>query len=127
VELAEVEHSLATFGQRYLDRIFTDAEQADCTGQNHVHRLAARFAAKEAAVKAFAVPDGPFVPRELEVVMDGAVPTLRLSGAAAALARAQGWTDVALTLSHADCHATAVVVVMCSGDDHTSNDRRLGR
>lgn len=114
VALDEVLNSLAQFGAAYLRKMFTDAEQADCSGVNRVHRLAARFAAKEAAVKAFAEPEAPFAPREIEVVMVGSVPTLRLSGATARRAAEQGWSDVSVSLSHTDCHAAAVVVVLCS-------------
>ena len=45
-----------------------------------MQRLAARFAAKEAVIKAFAEPDMPFPLREIEVTRDGPLPLLRLSG-----------------------------------------------
>ena len=41
----EVQDSLATFGERYLRKVFTASEISDCEGRNQVHRLAARFAA----------------------------------------------------------------------------------
>ncbi len=114
VELAEVENSVATFGTRYLRRIFTDSELDECSGPTHIARLAARFAAKEAAVKAFAVPESAFVPpKEIEVVSNQSVPRLQLSGAAARLAALQGWSDVSLSLSHTACHAAAVLVAVC--------------
>jgi holo-[acyl-carrier protein] synthase len=113
VELGEVENSVSTFGQRYLSRLFTDAELAACTGATRIHRLAARVAAKEAAIKAFAVPDAAFAPREIEVVTHRSLPTVQLTGAAAQLATEQGWTEVSLSMTHADCHAAAVVAVIC--------------
>ena len=76
-------------------------------------RLAARFAAKEAAIKAFSRPDAPFVPLEIEVVSSGSVPTLNLTGRAAALADEQGWQEVCVSMTHAECHAAAVVAVVC--------------
>ena len=79
-----------------------------------MHRLAARFAAKEAVIKAFAEPDMPFPLREIEVVRDGPLPLLRLSGTLAERAQHQGWLSASLSLSHADCHAIAVVVVVCN-------------
>lgn len=109
----EVRDSLAAFGDRYLRKVFTTGEIDDCQGLNRVHALAARFAAKEAVIKAFAEPDMPFPMREIEITRDGALPRLRLSGSLAERARHQGWLSSSVSLSHADCHAMAVVVVVC--------------
>jgi holo-[acyl-carrier protein] synthase len=114
VAIEEIQDSLVAFGDRYLHRVFTASEIDDCQGRNRVHRLAARFAAKEAVIKAFAEPDKPFPLREIEVTRDGPLPLLRLSGAIAERAQHQGWLGSSLSLSHADCHAMAVVVVVCS-------------
>ena len=114
VALAEVEHSVSLFGDRYLRKVFSAGELEACTGANRIAHLAARFAAKEAVVKAFAAPDEPFAPPEIEVTSSGAVPQLRLNGATARLAARQGWLETTLSLSHADCHAMAVVVVVCT-------------
>jgi holo-[acyl-carrier protein] synthase len=112
-DIADVQNSLAAFGDRYLRKIFTASEINDCQGLNRVHRLAARFAAKEAVIKAFAQPDMPFPWREIEVARDGPLPLLRLSGTLAERAQRQGWASSSLSLSHADCHAMAVVLVVC--------------
>ncbi|MFZ1161815.1 holo-ACP synthase [Mycobacterium sp.] len=109
----EIEDSLAAFGDRYLRKVFTANEINDCQGRNRAHGLAARFAAKEAVIKAFAAPDMPFPLREIEVKRDGPLPVLCLSGAIADRAQRQGWLSSSLSLSHADCHALAVVVVVC--------------
>jgi holo-[acyl-carrier protein] synthase len=116
VAIEDVQDSLAAFGDRYLRKVFTASEINDCQGHNRVHRLAARFAAKEAVIKAFAEPDMPFPLREIEVTRDGPLPLplLRLSGAVAERAQHQGWLSSSLSLSHADCHAMAVVLVVCS-------------
>jgi holo-[acyl-carrier protein] synthase len=114
VEVGDVQDSLAAFGDRYLRKVFTAGEISDCEGRNQVHRLAARFAAKEAVIKAFAQPDMAFPWREMEVTRDGPLPLLRLSGTLAQRAQHQGWLSSSLSLSHADCHAMAVVVVVCS-------------
>jgi len=111
--IEDVRDSLAKFGDRYLRKVFTASEINDCRGRNQVHSLAARFAAKEAVIKAFAEPDTPFPLREIEVVRDGPLPLLRLSGTIAERARLQGWLSSSLSLSHAECHAMAVVVVVC--------------
>jgi holo-[acyl-carrier protein] synthase len=112
--VVEVQDSLAAFGDRYLRKVFTASEITDCQGRNRVHRLAARFAAKEAVIKAFAEPDIAFPWREIEVTRDGPLPLLRLSGSLAERAQQQGWLSSSLSLSHADCHAMAVVLVVCS-------------
>jgi holo-[acyl-carrier protein] synthase len=109
----EVQDSLTTFGDRYLRKVFTASEINDCQGRDRAHRLAARFAAKEAVIKAFAQPDMPFPLREIEVTRDGPLPLLRLSGTLAERAQQQGWLSSSLSLSHADCHAMAVVLVVC--------------
>jgi holo-[acyl-carrier protein] synthase len=112
-DVAYVQDSLAAFGDRYLRKVFTASEINDCQGRNQVHKLAARFAAKEAVIKAFAQPDMAFPWREIEVTRDGPLPQLHLSGTLAERAQHQGWHSTSLSLSHADCHAMAVVVVAC--------------
>src|SRR5580693_189916 len=93
VAIQDVQDSLAAFGDRYLRKVFTASEINDCRGSNRVHRLAARFAAKEAVIKAFAEPDMPFPWREIEVTRDGPLPLLRLSGTLAEQAQHQGWAS----------------------------------
>lgn len=109
----DIRGSLATFGDRYLNKVFTANEIDDCRGRNRVQRLAARFAAKEAVIKAFAEPGIAFPWCEIEVTHDGPLPALRLSGTLAERARQQRWLTSSLSLSHADCHAMAVLVVVC--------------
>jgi holo-[acyl-carrier protein] synthase len=116
VDIQDVQGSLAAFGDHYLRKIFTLSEINDCRGSNQLQRLAARFAAKEAVIKAFAEPDMPFPWREIEVTKDGPLPLLRLSGGLAERAQHQGWLSSSLSLSHADCHAMAVVLVVCGGE-----------
>ncbi len=113
VAISDVRDSLGKFGDRYLRKVFTASEINDCRGGNRVHGLAARFAAKEAVIKAFAEPDMPFPLREIEVTRDGPLPLLRLSGTVAERAKRQGWLSSSLSLSYADCHAMAVVLVVC--------------
>jgi holo-[acyl-carrier protein] synthase len=117
VAIADVRDSLAAFGDRYLHKVFTAGEINDCRGRDRLHGLAARFAAKEAVIKAFGEPDMPFPLREIEVTRDGPLPLLRLSGTLAARAQCQGWLSSSLSLSHADCHAMAVVLVVCRPDE----------
>ncbi len=113
VALDEVRNSLSHFGGRFLDRVFTAGEVAYCAGR--VDRLAARFAAKEAVIKALADTDLPTPMQEIEVVTIDGTPRVELHGSMADRAAQAGWTTAQLSLSHTDCHAMAVVVVSLSG------------
>jgi holo-[acyl-carrier protein] synthase len=110
VSVADVRASVDEFGQRFVDKLFSPAEQADAVlvPARRAERLAARFAAKEAAIKAFGLSEAGVSWRELEVACDehGGC-CLRLHGRAAALAGVQ---EAALSLSHGRGHAIAVVL-----------------
>jgi holo-[acyl-carrier protein] synthase len=96
---------------RFRDRCFTAAEQAYCEARrDRAARYAARFAAKEAAVKALGAPPGVRW-LDLEVVRAEGAPTLRLSGAAAAAAARLGVARVHLSLTHDGGVAAASVVL----------------
>ena len=93
-------------------RLFTEAELAYCTrATDPVPRLATRFAAKEATMKALGVGLGAFRFSEVEVVRIGlGAPTLRLHHAAADLAERSGVSAWHLSLTHTDEMAMAFVV-----------------
>ena len=114
VRVSRIAESLEQFGDRFLARIFTADEiayAASATAPRVTHeRLAARFAAKEAALKAFGLVDEGVSWRELEVVREPAgACALRLHGRARELA---GQDSAALSLSHEGDLATAVVVIL---------------
>jgi holo-[acyl-carrier protein] synthase len=111
VVTASVADAVRAHGDRYLDRVYTSRELADCAGD--VERLAARFAAKEATLKALRAGDGGIPWTAIEVRRDpsGAV-DLELTGAAARLAGEQGVTDTAVSLTHEGGTASAVVVAL---------------
>lgn len=114
--IEEVRGSLVEFGDRYRERIFTAAEVEDCGGwgadpATSAAALAARFAAKEATLKALRVVDRVPEWTDIEVVRNsGGWPSLRLVGEAAALAAESGLTEVEVSLSHTDGVAVAVVI-----------------
>jgi len=98
---------------RLLDRLFTEAEVADCRRRaDPAPHLAARFAAKEACLKALQIGWGAGVRwREVEVAGGGAeVPRLVLRGAAASRAAALGVRQTHLSLAHEGEYALAFVV-----------------
>ena len=111
-EVARIGELLAKWGERIEKKLFTDGERAYCNarGKREQH-FAARFAAKEATLKALGVPRG-LSWHELEVVSAGnGAPTLRLGGVAAAEAAKRGVQRTHLTLTHAGGLAVAVVVL----------------
>jgi holo-[acyl-carrier protein] synthase len=102
---------------RFAARCFTESEQADATGSADVAQsLAARFAAKEAVMKALGTGIGGFALTDVEVrrtTGKGATrnaPFLVLHGTAAKLAGAQGAGTFHLSLTHTDSVAIAFVV-----------------
>jgi holo-[acyl-carrier protein] synthase len=114
VEIARVEQSLRRFGDRFRRRVFTAAELVE-TGERG-HSLAARFAAKEATIKALG--DSDVALHEIEVVRpSGARPELRLHGRASAVAAALGVAELALSLSHSREYAVAMVVLRQRGPE----------
>ncbi|MHB8680795.1 MAG: holo-ACP synthase [Acidimicrobiales bacterium] len=97
---------------RIAERLFTDAERAYAAGgADPGARLAARFAAKEAVLKALGVGIGAAAFRDVEVVRAASgAPSLQLAGRAARLARDRGVTRWHVSLTHTETTALASVV-----------------
>lgn len=116
-DLAEVEriaHSLEKFGQKFTTRIFTAAEIAYVESKaNKAERYAARFAAKEAGMKAIGTGWQYGVKwQDFEVTNQGSgAPKLLLHGKAAEFAGRLGARRVHLSLSHAQTLAMAIVIL----------------
>ena len=106
IEIERIERALERY-PNLAERLFSadELEYSRRHGRPARH-LAARFAAKEAAVKALGLDH--FAPLAIEVVA-GKPPTLRLHGPAAAAARERG-VELRLSLTHAREMAAAVVV-----------------
>jgi len=103
VEIRRIQQSLERYGQRFLDRVYTSAEQAYCLRKRKAaESLAARFAAKEAGAKAL----GTGISRgvnwlEIEVTREpGGRPTLHFHGRAAEIAARMGVVHAALSITH---------------------------
>jgi holo-[acyl-carrier protein] synthase len=108
--VADMQASIDQFGERFVERLFSPAERDDAASVPalRAQRLAARFAAKEAAIKAFGLSESGVSWRELEVRCDArGLFRLHLRGRAAALAGVQ---EAALSLSHGRGHAIAIVL-----------------
>jgi holo-[acyl-carrier protein] synthase len=111
-EIARIADLSAKWGERFERKLFTDGERAFCRARAHTaQHFAARFAAKEATLKALRVPPG-LKWHELEVVHGGkAAPRLSLTGEAAAVAARLGVRATHLTITHAAGVAAAVVIL----------------
>lgn len=110
VLIPQVREALASFGERYLCRIFTANERAYCRDNlsQIAERLAARFAAKEAVFKLLRSAGG-ISWQDVEVGQDG---QLALHGGALSLANRRGLGALSLSLSHEGDYATAVVAAL---------------
>jgi len=114
IDLIEIDRFCSAFQryeQRLLQRLFTAQELAE-NGVN-LASLAARFAAKEAIVKAFGTGIGHITWKDMEIQRGpSGEPVLRLYGPAQELASQLGLIHCALSLSHTQNYAIAVVVMM---------------
>jgi holo-[acyl-carrier protein] synthase len=113
-EIGRIRLSIDRYGSRFLDRIFTPAEQAYCLRKrNSAESFAARFAAKEAGAKALGTGISHGVGwLEIEVIRrPGGRPALQFHGRAGQIAAAMGVGNVALSITHTNDVAMASVVL----------------
>jgi holo-[acyl-carrier protein] synthase len=114
IEVARIARILREYGDRFLERVYTPGERAFAARFRAPElRLAARFAAKEACLKALGTGWIPGVGwRDIEVVNgSGGRPALVLHGGAAERFRALQAGAIHLSLTHSKELATAVVVL----------------
>lgn len=108
-EVTRIARLVEEHGERFLNRVYTDGEIGYCRGR--LPELAARFAAKEAVLKALGTGLQGIGWHEIEVLPDAlGKPVVRLSGRAQARARALGLAHFAISLSHTREYAVAFVV-----------------
>src|SRR2546423_9838919 len=113
-DVHRVAEAMERFGNRFLHRVFTEGEMRYCDSKaNRVERYAARFAAKEAAMKALGTGWNHGVRwRDCEVVrMPGGRPTMTFHGRAGEFAARLGVKNAALSLSHTAEQAIAQVIL----------------
>jgi len=113
-EVSRIRQSVERYGERFLRRIFTEGEIRYCESKaSRFESYAARFAAKEAAMKALGTGWSRGVRWcDIEVVRPkGQRPTIQLHGEAAALAARLGATNVALSITHTSEQALAHVIL----------------
>jgi holo-[acyl-carrier protein] synthase len=113
-EVPRIRQSIARFGDRFLQRIYTAGEIRYCDSKaNRAERYAARFAAKEAAMKALGTGWSHGVRwQDCEVTrLPGGRPTITFHGKAAEIAARLGMKHAALSLSHTAEQAIAQVIL----------------
>lgn len=113
-EVPRIRQVIERHGERFIKRIFTEGEIQYCESKaNRVERYAARFAAKEAGMKAIGTGWNHGVRwRDIEVARKpGGRPTLILHGKAAEFAAKLGTTNIALSLTHTAEQAMAQVIL----------------
>ena len=113
-EVARIRASRERFGRRFLERIYTEAEVRYALSKaNADERLAGRFAAKEAGMKALGTGlAGGVTWKDFAVGREtSGKPTLELSGVAAGIAKQRGVARIHLTITHTAELAMAVVVM----------------
>ncbi|MFM9994389.1 MAG: holo-ACP synthase [Phycisphaerales bacterium] len=115
VEVARIARMLAEHGESFLDRCFTPGERryAHESARRDEH-LAARFAAKEATLKALGTGWRSGIAwTDVEVISEASgAPTLVLHGRAAEIARERGISGWLVSLSHTEHHAAASVIAL---------------
>jgi len=115
VQVSQVARSLDSLGEVYMRRICTPDEIAYCNANPVMApaRFAARFAAKEATLKALRLDDQGVDLRAIEVrQMPGGWTDLALHGRARQLAEEAGWSSVSVSISHEGDYASAVVAAI---------------
>jgi len=108
VEIARLEKAIARRGEGFLRRVYTDSELR--LYRKKLSSLAARFAAKEAVIKALGKPTTGVSLREIEILSNpSGKPVVNLYGKAQHQAQGLGLDKLAITLSHSREYAIALV------------------
>jgi holo-[acyl-carrier protein] synthase len=113
-DIPRIAAALERYGERFMNRIFTDGEIAYCRRRRlpAIH-FAGRFAAKEAAMKALGTGHSQNVLwRDVEVVRRGGPPQLQFHGGAARRFAAMGAQSSLLTITHSETLALAQVLIV---------------
>jgi holo-[acyl-carrier protein] synthase len=109
IEIARIERTLRDFGERFLQKVYTERERERYAGR--VSELAARFAAKEATSKALGTGIRGIRWREMEILSNRrGKPLLVLHGGAARRADDLGLVAFDVSLTHSRTEAMAFVV-----------------
>ncbi|AII59131.1 4'-phosphopantetheinyl transferase [Dehalococcoides mccartyi CG4] len=108
IEIRRIKAAQARWGKRFLNRIFTPAELSLC--KDRLPSLAARFAAKEAVIKALSLPKNQSYSEIETLNLPDGQPSVNLYGQALAKAGTLGIKQISVSLSHCREYAIAMVV-----------------
>lgn len=109
IEIARIEKAIARWGERFLHRIYTDAELRSC--HRKPQSLAARFAGKEAVMKLLCAESKGISWREIETLSHpGGKPLINLYGRAQDKADDLGLKEIIISLSHSKDYAVASAI-----------------
>jgi holo-[acyl-carrier protein] synthase len=114
VENGRIARAIELFGERFAHRILLQAEWDYCRSlKEPVRHVAARFAAKEAASKAFGVGIGIHLGwHDVEIVRSpGGPPMIALHGKGHELFWQRGARRIHVSLTHTEGHSAAVVIL----------------
>jgi len=114
IEIERVRQAWTRHGERFHRRVFTDDEWAYClTRPDPASSMAARFAAKEATMKALGLGWGSGIRyRDIEIKRGRAgAPSLQLHGRTRDLATCRNVTNMVVSLTHDRTHAMATVII----------------
>jgi holo-[acyl-carrier protein] synthase len=113
-DIERIAASVDRYGERFLNRVFTEGELEYCMRRRYpAPHLAGRFAAKEAGMKAIGTGHAFGVLwRDLEVVRHGGPPQLQFHNAAARHFERLGASRALLTITHTDTLALAHVILI---------------
>jgi len=112
-EVDRIEAAIRRHGAPFLERLYTPSEVAYCESyKDKIERYAARFAAKEAAMKALGTGWSRGVRwRDIEVAREpSGKPTIRLEGVAQQIAQRMGVKNISLSITHSGNLALAQVI-----------------
>lgn len=113
IEIDRIRQAIERNGQRFIDRVYTEAEQAYCSQRSSYACYAARFTVKEAFLKAFGTGLRKGMRwRDIEVCTDQlGKPYLQLYGFLHEQCQHNGLHHIHLSLSHSSAYAIAQVVI----------------
>jgi holo-[acyl-carrier protein] synthase len=108
VAVVSIDDMAQALAQKREDELFTDEEKRYARSKSDpVRRLAARWAAKQAAAQVLGID----APRDIELFRAHGAPSLRLTGEAALRHRAMGGGALHVSITHGLAHAAATVVL----------------
>ena len=109
IEIARIEKAVTQWGDRFLYRVYTDAEIRQC--RQKTSSLAARFASKEAVMKLLGTGKTSIGWRDIETLSKATGrPLVYLHGKAQARAGSLGLSKLAISLSHSREYAVACII-----------------